>query len=187
MSITKFVEGIFADSGNFPEDGLTQKEIVHKILKHRNKPINYDTEKKEQPNASKALAKLLRDEKIYMADNHTYHPKTQETAQKEALAEFAQNVYCTKDDIFAIVDTMYLIKVHSDYAGVASDYLRKYLGPDRYFDIFYSNSYLWVLWVSKTDDEEEFITVYNEIKQAVEISYDRYIESLTKRKKLIKD
>lgn len=187
MSITKFVEGIFADVGNFPEGGLTQKEIVHKILKYRNKPINHDTEKKEQPNASKALAKLLRDERIYITDDHTYHPKTQETAQKEALVEFSQNVYCIKDDIYAIVDTMYLIKVHSDHVNIASDYLRKYLGPDRYFDIFYSNSYLWVLWVSKTEDDEEFITVYNEIKEAVEISYDRYIESLTKRKKLTKD
>ena len=187
MSITKFVEGIFADASNFPEGGLTQKEIVHKILKYRNKPINHDTEKKEQPNASKALAKLLRDERIYVADDHTYHPKTQETAQKEALVEFSQNIYCLKDDIFAISDTMILIKVHSDYVNAATDYLRKYIGEDRYFDIFYSNSYLWVLWATETEDGAEFRAVYDEIKEAVEISYYRYIDSLKKKKKLTKD
>jgi hypothetical protein len=78
---------------------------------------------------------------------------------------------------------MYLIKVHSDHAIPAAEYLRRYLGPDRYFDVFYSNSYLWVLWESKSNNEEEFRTVYDEIRHAVAISYERYVDS---QKKLIK-
>lgn len=184
MSIPKYVKSIFDDVDNFPEEGLTQKEIVHKVLKFRNKPINYETEKQEQPNVAKALKKLLEANQIFLTNERTYYPVTQETAQKEALTQFSENVYCVKGDIYAVVDTMYLIKVHSDHVFVASEYLRRYLGPDRYFDIFYSNSYLWVLWVPKdNDDEEEFLTVYREISNAVAISYERYIDS---QKKLIK-
>jgi hypothetical protein len=81
---------------------------------------------------------------------------------------------------------MYLIKVHSDHVYTAIEYLRKYLGPDRYFDIFYSNSYLWVLWESKENDEAEFRTVYQEISDAVAVSYSRYIDSLKKKIQLQK-
>ena len=183
MSIPKFVESIFADTEHFPEGGITQKEVICSILEHRNKEITPENIKKEQSNASKALTKLVAENRIFLSDQHTYHPVTQEKAQEEALAQFAENVHCLKAGIFAIVDTMYLIKVHSDHVYAAAEYLRKYLGPDRYFDIFYSNSYLWVLWESKSNDEEEFRTVYQEISDAVAISYERYIDS---QKKLIK-
>ena len=187
MSVFKFVESIFADATNFPADGLSQKEVIHKILKYRNKPINHDTEAKEQPNASKALNRLLTNNRIYMTSERMYYPVTPETSQQKALSEFSENVYCLKPDIYAVVDTMYLIKVHSDHVFMASDCLRKYLGPDRYFDIFYSNSYLWVLWESKANNADEFLTVYKEISKAVEISYERYINSQKKRIKLQKD
>ena len=183
MSISKFVESIFADTENFPEEGLGQKEIIIKILKYRNKDATSKNVAKEQPNASKALSKLLKDKKIMMSNQRRYYPVTKETAQQEALNDFSENVYCLKPDIFAIVDTMYLIKVHSDHVIAATEYLRRYLGPDRYFDVFYSNSYLWVLWESKNNNEEEFRTVYEEIRHAVAISYERYIDS---QKKLIK-
>ena len=45
---------------------------------------------------------------------------------------------------------------------------------------------LWVLWESKENDEEEFRTVYQEISDAVAISYDRYLDSLKKLTKLRK-
>ena len=187
MSIPKFVESIFADITNFPKDGMSQTDVICSILKHRNKEINPDTIKKEQSNASRALTKLLNDHRIMLDTDRKYHPVTPETAQREALTQFSENVYCLKPDIFAIVDTMYLIKVHSDHVFAASEYLRRYLGPDRYFDVFYSNSYLWVLWESKNNDEEEFRTVYQEICNAVALSYDRYVDSQKNWKKLQKD
>ena len=180
MSIRKFVESLFADTTNFPKDGMTQKDVICQILKYRNKPITPDNIKKEQSNASRALTKLLAEKRIILNDQHIYYPITPETAQQEALTQFSENVYCTKSDIFAVVDTMYLIKVHSDHVYAATEYLRRYLGPDRYFDIFYSNSYLWVLWQSQNNDEVEFRTVYQEICNAVEISYWRYIDSQKK-------
>ena len=115
MSIFKYVESIFTDIDNFPKEGLSQKEVTHKILKHRNKPINPETEEKEQPNASKALTRLIQENKIFMTAERLYYPITPETAQKEALVDFSQNIYCIKPDIYAVVDTMYLIKVHSDH------------------------------------------------------------------------
>lgn len=186
MSISKYVESIFADTANFPENGMTQTEVIHKILKYRNKKITPENVDKEQPNASKALTKLLGDKRITLSKQRTYHPVTKETIQQEALADFSENVYCLKGDIFAVVDTMYLIKVHSDHVYAAAEYLRKYLGPERYFDIFFSNSYLWVLWESKNNDEEEFRTVYQEIRDAVAISYDRYLDSQRKLVRLQK-
>lgn len=183
MSIPEFVESIFSDTKNFPEQGLTQTEVIHRILKYRNKEITTANVDKEQPNASKALRKLVAEQRIFMTDQRIYYPVTKETAQREALTQFSENVYCIKGDIYAVVDTMYLIKVHSDHVYAATEYLRRYLGPDRYFDIFYSNSYLWVLWESQNNDEEEFRTVYQEIRDAVAISYERYIDS---QKKLIK-
>lgn len=183
MSISKFVESIFADIENFPEEGLDQKDIIHRILEYRGKKKTIENATKEQPNASKALSKLLKDKKIMMSNQRRYYPVTKETAQQEALNDFSENVYCLIPDIFAIVDTMYLIKIHSDHVIEATNYLRRYLGPDRYFDVFYSNSYLWVLWESKSNNEEEFRTVYDEIRHAVAISYERYVDS---QKKLIK-
>ena len=182
MSIPKFVDSIFANTANFPAEGMTQTEIIIEILKYRKKEITENNIKKEQPNASKALCKLLQERRIMLSNQHTYHPVTKETAQQEALAQFSENVYCLKPDIFAIVDTMYLIKVHHDYVCAATEYLQRYLGPDRYFDVFYSNSYLWILWEPKDNSEEEFRTVYQEIREAVAISYERYIDS---QKKLI--
>lgn len=184
MSIPKYVESIFADTEHFPTEGMTQTEIIHKILKYRGKAITIENVKNEQPNASKALRKLLKEQRIVLSNQHTYHPVTPETAQQEALTAFSENVYCLKPDIFAVVDTMYLIKVHSDHALAATEYLRRYLGPDRYFDVFYSNSYLWVLWESINQSEEEFRTVYQEIRDAVAISYDKYIDSQRKLRKL---
>lgn len=180
MSIPKFVESIFADTENFPAEGFSQTDIICKILKHRNKEVTPENIEKEQPNACKALKKLLKDDRIILSTQRRYHPITKETAQQEALDQFSENIYCLKPDIFAIVDTMYLIKVHSDHVNAAADYLRKYLGPDRYFDIFYSNSYLWVLWESKNNDEDEFRTVYREISNAVAISFRRYVDSQRK-------
>ena len=184
MSIPKYVESIFADTENFPAEGMTQTEIIHKILKYRGRAITLENAKKEQPNAAKALRKLLKEQRIILSDQRTYHPVTQETAQREALTQFSENVYCLKPDIFAVVDTMYLIKVHSDHALVATEYLRRYLGSDRCFDILYSTSYLWVLWESRNQSEEEFRTVYQEICDAVAISYDRYLDSQRKMRKL---
>ena len=180
MSIPKYVESIFADTENFPAEGFTQTEIIHKILKYRNKAITPENVEKEQPNACKALRKLLKDDRIILSAQRTYHPVTKETAQHEALDQFSENIYCLKPDIFAIVDTMYLIKVYEDHATPAATYLRKYLGPDRCFDVFYSNTYLWVLWESKNNDEEEFRTVYREISNAVAISFGRYVDSQRK-------
>ena len=183
MSITKFVESIFADSANSPAEGMTQKDVTCLILKHRNKEVTPENIKKEQPNASRALTTLIADKRVMVNDERTYFPVTPETAQQEALTQFSENVYCTKADIYSVVDTMYLIKIHSDHVFAATEYLRRYLGPDRYFDIFYSNSYLWVLWESQNNNEDEFRTVYQEISDAVAISYERYIDS---QRKLIK-
>lgn len=186
MSIRKYIESIFEDTANFPKDGLTQTEIVHKVLKYRSKDITHENARKQQPNVSRVLTKLVEDKRAILTDQHIYHPVTPETAQREALTQFSENVYCLKPDIFAIVDTMYLIKVHSDHVYAAAEYLRRYLGPDRYFDTFFSNSYLWVLWESKKNDEEEFRTVYQEIRNAVAISYDRYLDSQRKLTRLQK-
>lgn len=185
MSIPKFVKSIFSDIDSFPKEGLTQKDVIYKILKHDDKELSEKNIKNTQPSASRALNNLIGD-KYITCDHGIYRPVIQEDAQQEALSQFSENVYCMKPDIFAVVDSMYLIKVHSDHVFAATEYLRRYLGPERYFDIFYSNSYLWVLWESKENDEEEFRTVYQEISDAVAISYDRYLDSLKKLTKLRK-
>lgn len=180
MSIPKIVESIFADTAHFPKEGMTQKDVVCSVLEQQNNSVNPANIKRVQPNVSRALAKLISTNQVTRSAQHVYHPVTPETAQRVALMHFSENVYCLKPDIFAVVDTMYLIKVHSDHVFMASEYLKRYLGSDRYFDIFYSNSYLWVLWEEKNNNEEEFRTVYQEISDAVAVSYERYVDSQRK-------
>lgn len=186
MTVPKIVESIFADTANFPEEGMSQTAVICLVLKHQNKKPTHENIKSQQSNVSRALTKLVGDKRVILEDR-TYYPVTPETVQQEALTQFSENVYCTKPDIFAIVDTMYLIKVHSDHVYAATEYLRRYLGPDRYFDIFYANSYLWVLWESKNNDEDEFRNVYQEICKAVSASYDHYLDSQRKLRKLQKE
>ena len=173
MSKSEIIEVIF---NQLPDDtSLNQTEIAINLLKYEGKTADADSVAKEQPNVSKALKRLIKHNKIMEIDpgdsgTKQYAKFSEEQKRKQSLRYFVQDVSCISPYAFRMSETVILVQPDIDCIYNATEYIKRYLGEERCFDIQLINGYLFIM-IKSTEssptESEALNKIYADINAAV--------------------
>ena len=167
------------------ETGMSQNDLVLAVLTRQKKDITLNNIEKTQPTVSKALKTLLSHKAILKIDKKyikysTYH------AGAHFKKDIINTVIFSKNIAYPISDTTLLIGVEPQTSYQATELFKAYLGEKQFFDIFYLNGYLWILFNPETNPDS-LKKLRQDIQTIIEEAIKIHTAKQKKVFKLIKD
>lgn len=153
----------FYESG---KDAPSQSQIVDRIVEIKNQGFNYEayTYQSQQPSVSRALKKLVEEQKIIKTTKDKYLPYNLETGRRLLKEEIIKTVKFGKQPNFTISISTWLIDVERTSIANAKNLFERFLGPNCY-NIFEFNGYLMLLVNGSKDKRKELKGEINEIRR----------------------